>query len=81
MKFKWDTSGFEDDDHDLFAKVDDTWELVGYVEKTGGWWEVTAYFVEGKHTPPAGARFESLHAAKIYLRKHALVAIIGGYKP
>ena len=37
MKFKWDTSGFKDADHDLLAKI--------------------------------------------YLRKHALVAIIGGYKP
>lgn len=80
MKFKWETNGIDDSDHDLLAKIDDVWKLVGYVHKIGGWWEIAAYFAEDEHTPPDGARFESLHAAKIYLRKHALVAIIGGYK-
>lgn len=77
MKFRWVNSN---GDPELEVKLDGEWRYVGYLSTYGDWWEVTANWVPG-NTAPDGARFLSLHAAKLYLRKHAMMAIIGGYKP
>ncbi len=77
MKFKWVK---DNDSHDLEVKLDGEWLAVGYLSPCGDWWEVTANWVP-THEVPDGARFLSLHAAKIYFRKHAMIALIGGYKP
>jgi hypothetical protein len=77
MKFKWVKDGT---DYDLEVKLDGEWLYVGYLSTFGDWWEVTADWMPA-HQVPDGARFESLHAAKLYFRKHALIAIIGGFKP
>lgn len=81
MKLKWEKDAtFDDTDYNLLVRVDDEWKMLGYIEPVGSWWEVCAYWAYGQEAP-SGARFESLHAAKIYMRKHAMVAIVGGYKP
>jgi hypothetical protein len=77
MKFKWVKDGT---DYDLEVKLDGEWIGVGYLSKHGDWWEVTANWTASLQAPD-GARFLSLHAAKLYFRKHAMIAIIGGFKP
>lgn len=77
MKFKWVKDGT---DYDLEVKLDGEWLYVGYLSTFGDWWEVTANW-GSTHEAPDGARFRSLHAAKMYFRKHAMIAIIGGFKP
>jgi len=82
MKLRWTKdSDFEEADHDLEVWMYDAWHRIGYLQLYGAWWEVTAYWVKEYDHAPDGARFESLHAAKLYMHKHAVVAIVGGYKP
>jgi hypothetical protein len=77
MKFKWEKDAL---DYILMVELDGEWLDVGYLNTYGDWWEVTANWMPG-NIAPDGARFLSLRAAKLYFRKHALIAIIGGYKP
>ena len=56
------------------------WVSVAQLDKYGDWWDVSTHW-GSTNMSPDGARFLSKRAAQIYTRKHAIAAIIGGYKP
>lgn len=78
MKFRWDP---DYDREILEAYVDGYWRIVAQLDRYGDWWEVSADWAQGTNIAPDGARFLSKRAAQLYTRKHAMLAIIGGYKP
>lgn len=77
MKLRWDP---EYNSEILEAYVNGYWCNVAQIDQYGDWWEVSTDWAEN-NIAPDGARFLSKRAAQLYTRKHAMLAIIGGYKP
>lgn len=78
MKLRWDKNF---DGEVLEAYIDGYWNSIAQLNRYGEWWEVSADWVAAAFDAPDGARFLSKRAAQLYTRKHAMIAIVGGYKP